>query len=52
MKDNAHETYHDYEVELIEQAEFDACQRGECKGAPLCVHCLDAQERGEESLGG
>ena len=52
MKDNAHETYHDYEQELIGIAEQESHDAGECKGPPRCVPCLDEQERGEESLGG
>lgn len=52
MNNDRYGCYHDAEVELIDQAEFDACQRGECKGAPECVHCLEAQERAAESLGG
>ena len=42
----------DYEQELIAIAEQESHDAGECKGAPRCAICLDAQERGEESLGG
>lgn len=43
---------HDVEQERIAQAEEERCLAGECEGAPRCAICLDAQERGEESLGG
>ena len=52
MKPYPHECNVDYIEELINYTERQLHEAGECKGAPECGWCLDAQERGEESSGG
>ena len=47
-----HGSRHDAEQEAIEQAQLAKHMAGDCEGPPVCGWCMDAQELGEESLGG